>query len=75
MKLTLFNKITMKRIDVLDKDDFLITIILLYGDLALYEETNKFIITSIIKYILATKQTFWGSSCQSLLLVEKYYCH
>ena len=55
MKLTLFNKITMKRIDVLDKDDFLITIILLYGDLALYEETNKFIITSIIKYILATK--------------------
>ena len=55
MKLILFGKIILKIIDVLEADHFLITIILLYGDLPLYGGTNKFIITSTIECILATK--------------------
>lgn len=46
----------MKNIDILDKDDFIITRKLLYGDLSLDDVTNTFFLTSKTEYILATKR-------------------
>ena len=46
----------MKRIDIFDKNDFLITRILLCGGFSLDNTTNTFIISSRIEYILATKR-------------------
>ena len=46
----------MKRTDILVRDDFLITWLILYGDLSLDEATYTIFPTIAIKYILATKR-------------------
>ena len=55
-RLTLWSKIRMKSITILDKDDCLISWMLLYGDLSLDNFTNTFIITGAIEYNLVAKR-------------------
>lgn len=50
----------MKNIDNLDKEEFIITWILLYGDLSLDDATDTFFITSKTEY--TSNKTFSRSS-------------
>lgn len=59
-RLILLSKMRMKNIDNLDKEEFIITWILLYGDLSLDDATDTFFITSKTEY--TSNKTFSRSS-------------
>ena len=59
-RLILLSKMRMKNIDNLDKEEFIITWILLYGDLSLDDANDTFFITSKTEY--TSNKTFSRSS-------------